>query len=189
MVLTIISLTGIVILVAWLVILGIKKIASEYPPAAPEQSPVSGVGGWLLLLICILLLDPLRAFNGLSGFDVIEFQNPNILLLAGYSTYKTVTRITFLLAAGLSFYAGASLTGGRNISVVNRAKIILWISGPLSYLIVDVFLPYIVFQHYKFSPESMSKVLISCIVAAVWTVYLYKSKRVKGTYGNRTENA
>ncbi|SCZ84982.1 hypothetical protein [Nitrosomonas mobilis] len=80
----------IIIVITWMIAHGIKNIANKYPPAAPEQSGVSGVGGWLLLLVTgLMFLVPLmRAVNINTDFMIVEDQYPNLESVAALGIYN-----------------------------------------------------------------------------------------------------
>lgn len=178
----------IVIVIAWAIARGIKKAANKYPPAAPEQSTVSGVGGWLLLLVIgLMFLGPLMGAGRINAdFMSVEDQYPNLKSVAEWGTYKSATWWTFLIVCCLSFYAGLGLVRERNITAVKRAKIILWVIGPLASLILGVFLPVLIFGKSEPDPQFVGSMIASIIAAAIWTAYLSKSQRVKATYGITT---
>lgn len=178
----------IVIVIAWAIARGIKKAANKYPPAAPEQSTVSGVGGWLLLLILgLTFLGPLMGAGRINAdFMSLENQYPNLKSVAQWGTYKSATWWTFLFVCCLSFYAGLGLIKGRSILAVKRARIILWVIGPLASLILGIFLPVLIFGKSEPDPQFVGSMIASIIAAAIWTAYLSKSKRVKATYGFNT---
>ncbi|OIQ66505.1 hypothetical protein GALL_519220 [mine drainage metagenome] len=82
----------------------------------------------------------------------------------------------------LSFYAGLGLAKGRDISVVKRAKIILWVIGPVASIVMGLFIPLAVFGKIESDPQFFGAFIASVIVSAIWTAYLSKSRRVKATY-------
>lgn len=178
----------IVIVIAWSISRGIKKAANKYPPAAPEQSSVSAVGGWLLLLVLgLIFIDPLMGSGRInSDFMSVEDQYPNLKSIAEWGTYKSATWWTFLFVCCLSFYAGLGLVKDRSMLAVKRAKFILWVIGPLASLILRVFLPVLFFGKSEPDPQFVGSMIASIIAAAIWTAYLSKSKRVKATYGFNT---
>lgn len=178
----------ILIVITWAVARVIKKAANKYPPAAPEQSTVSGVGGWLLLLVLgLTFLGPLIGVGRINAdFMSVEDQYPNLKTVAQWGTYKSAIWWTFLFVCCLSFYAGLGLIKNRSMLAVKRAKIILWVIGPLASLIVGVFLPVLVFGKSEPDPQFIGSMIASIIVAAIWTAYLSKSKRVKATYSFNT---
>lgn len=178
----------IVIAITWAIARGIKSAANKYPPAAPEQGTISGVGGWLLLLVIgLMFLGPLMGAGRINAdFMSVEDKYPNLKTVAEWGTYKSATWWTFLLVCCLSFYAGLGLVKNRSILAVKRAKIILWVIGPLASLILGVFLPVLIFGKSEPDPQFVGSMIASIIAAAIWTAYLSKSKRVKATYGITT---
>jgi len=178
----------VIIVIAWAIGRSIKKTANKYPPVAPEQSAVSGVGGWLLLLIIFLMfLGPLLGAGGiLSDLHIMEDQYLDIKSAAGWGTLKSIIWGIFLLRCCLSFYAGLGLVRGRNILVVKRAKIILWIIGPVYGVVAWLlFSIWIIGKAELSDPKFIGSMIGSIIAAAIWTIYLSKSKRVKATYGSK----
>lgn len=180
----------IVIMIVWAIASGIKKVANTYPSAAPEQSTVAGVGGWLLLLVLgLMLLGPLMEAGRMdANFISAEEQYPNLKSVADWGTYKSASRLTFLVMYGLSFYAGVGLLKDRSMLAVKRAKTILWIIGPLASLMQGILLPVLIFGNFEPDPQFIGSMIASIIAAAIWTAYLSKSKRVKATYGFNTQS-
>lgn len=178
----------ILIVITWAIARGIKKASDKYPPATPEESTVSGVGGWLLLLILgLTFLGPLMGAARINAeFMSIENQYTNLKLSGQWGTYKSVTWWTFFFVCCLSFYAGLGLIKDRSMLAVRRAKIILWVIGPLAGLILGVFLPVLIFGMSEPDSQFVASMIASIIPAVVWSAYLSKSKRVKATYGFKT---
>jgi len=172
------------IAIVWGIAQFIKKIANQYPSAAPDQSPISGVGGLLLVLIFILIIIPIRELSSLNTtFLALEMQYPAFKEIEGYNIYKTVSWWTYILTCFLNIYAGVGLVSGRKKQVVNRAIIILWVTGPFTYLFMEVILPALAFGKSELDIEGIGRILASALVAAIWTSYLLISKRVRATYG------
>ena len=163
-----------------------SKVATKYPPAAPDQSPIlRPLGGWLLLLVMgLMFLGPLVRAGWISAdFLSAESQYPILTTGADWGTFKSATWWTFLLVCCLSFYAGLGLMKSRNILVVKRAKIILWVIGPVYGIVLAIFIPLLVFGRIEYNPaEFVGSMIGSIIPAAIWTAYLSKSKRVMATY-------
>lgn len=159
--------------------------SAKRAPANTESVGPSGVGGWLLLLVTgLMFLGPLMGAGRINS-DIMsaESQYPNLTAAATWGTYKAATWWTFLVVSCLSFYTGIGLARGRDISVVYRAKIMLWIIGPVANVILGLFIPVFVFGKIESGPEFIGGLTGSAIAAAIWTAYLTKSKRVKATYG------
>lgn len=195
---------AIIIAIAWMITLGIKTASKKYPPVAPEKNTVSGVGGWLLLLILgLMFLGPFMGAGRInSEFIAAESQNPNLKSVAEWGTFKSATWWTFLFLGSLSFYAGLCLVKGRSVLVLKRAIIILWVIGPIGSLVLAIFLPLFIFRNAASNQQLVSRLINTIsdpqliggifgtiIAAAIWTAYLVKSKRVQATYGCITPNS
>jgi len=178
----------------WLIILlfvgafyGIYRFAKRTPPADSSSAGPAGVGGWLLLLVVgLMFLGPLTGAGRINA-DIMssESQYPNLTTVDAWSTFKSATWWAFLVVCCLSFYAGFGLAKGREMSVVKRAKVLLWVIGPAALLVMGLFIPLAVFGRIEFDPQLFWSLIASAIVAAVWTAYLSKSKRVRATYGSK----
>jgi hypothetical protein len=167
----------------------IKKSASKYPPAAPELHPNSGVGGWLLFLILILMfLGPVIGFaRTSSNFASIELQYPNIVSLTEWKIFKTTTWATFITTSFLSIYAGYVLNLKRKKLAIRRAIIVIWIINPVYIFIIGVLLPSLAFGETSIDSQTSGALIGATINSTIWTLYLNKSKRVKATYGREIE--
>lgn len=171
-----------------------QQFQSQKPPmstplkekSSSAQPGPSGVGGWLMLLILgLMVFGPLLGAGKIGGgFMGAEQQTPELKTWTQYNTYKSATWVVFLAFAALSFYGGLGLASGTEWSVVRRAKIILWIIGPVSLLVMSVLLP-IVFIGTEAvdSARFIGSLIGSAIGVGIWTAYLNKSKRVRNTYG------
>lgn len=176
---------AIIIPILWLVAQGIKRSANKYPPVALGESSVSGVGGWLLLLILFFFLSPLGHLTSIyDTFKTVELQYPVLTHNPDYNTFKTLAWGSFFVRTCLSVYAGVGLASGRNTKAVKRAMLTLWIIGPITGLFMEVILPVFAFGKTEIDPQFVGNITASTVLAAIWTAYLYKSKRVRATYGN-----
>ena len=149
-----------------------------------KQGP-SGIGGWLMLLVIgMMVLGPLFGAGGINaGIMTVERQYPHLVSLDQWITFKSATWWTFLGVAALSFYGGWGLARGKDWSVVNRAKWILWISGPVGSLVMGVLIPIIIVGESNAGDGQFVGAFIAQVIAAgIWTAYLSKSKRVRNTY-------
>ena len=163
---------------------GIFLFANRTPPATPNSNGPKGVSGWLLLLVVqLMLMGPLIGYgNIITLFEDTELLHPNLLTDPVWSHFKSSVTWISLAVFFFSFYAGFGLATGRDISVVNRAKILLWVTGPVSEIVMYIFVsfayPAIPIVFYTFSKD----LLFSVISASIWTAYLSYSRRVKATY-------
>ena len=179
----------IVIVLSWASIRAIKNTAAKYPPVSSNPDSISGVGGWLAFLIfSLMFLGPLINAGGTtSSFLSSEQQFPYLKTNAAWDVYKSVTWWGFLLTSFISIYAGYSLLRVRNIFVIKRTKIILWLIGPVATLMQGWLLPFLVFRKLELGSHFISTIIASFIAATIWVAYLSKSKRVKATYGKINE--
>lgn len=166
------------------VIYGIYSFAKRTPPANRSAKGPAGVGGWLLFLVAgLMFFGPLMGAGRLSiDITSIESQYPNLLTIPVWSTFKSASWWSFVVVCCLSFYAGLGLAKGRSFSVVKRAKVILWIIGPVASIIMGLFIPLVVIGKVESDPQFFGSLIASIFGAAIWTAYLSKSRRVKATY-------
>lgn len=166
------------------VIYGIYRFAKNSPPAQSHPNGPAGVAGWLLLLVVgLIFFGPLSGWGGIDeSFRTAESQYPNLLELDTWHVYKLATWWSFLVVACLSIYAGLGLARGRNASVVTRAKILLWVTGPVALIFLDMFLPLWIFGQIEPDPQFFGMLIGSALGASIWTAYLSISRRVKATY-------
>lgn len=163
-------------------------MANSWKVVSAEEAkahPLHGVGGWLLLLVVsMIILGPILGIVRIAAdFANAERQYLAIAYSAGWSAFKSTTWWTFFLLAALSAYGGWGLAKGNGWSVVKRAQVILWISGPVGSLVMGILVPVVAFGSFKIvGTEFVGGFLASGVGAAVWTTYLSKSKRVRVTY-------
>jgi len=176
----------ILVLITGLVVYGIYRYAKRRSLVAQ-----AGVRGWLLLLVIqFMFIWPIFGYATLSNnFETAESQYPNLKTMAKWDALKSATRLTFIVTACLSFYAGIGLAKGRDTSVVKRAKIMLWVIFPASYVVSDLVIPLLVLGTMGSAPDFIRTLLASAAVAGTLTAYLSKSKRVRATYGSPPQNA
>jgi hypothetical protein len=150
----------------------------------PTQKPLTGVGGWLLLLVLgMTLFGPLLGASQIYGGIVqVERQYPALLDMTAWASIKRVSWIAFFFVAALSIYGGWGLYKERDPSVVKRAKVILWVAGPGAILFFGIAIPSIALGDKAIDTEVMRELTTAVISAAIWTAYLSKSKRVRNTY-------
>lgn len=146
-----------------------------------DGSRVSGVGGWLALLVFGLMVGgPLfNIVNTISEFADAERGLPQLLAMPSWQNAKIATWIFVIVQSGFLFSAGWKLSNQFVPASVSYAQATLWIAGPLfnvSCILVVAFL-----MHVPAAP-GLPAAGQSVIYALVWTLYLQKSRRVRNTY-------
>ncbi|MCS6943921.1 MAG: DUF2569 family protein [Sutterellaceae bacterium] len=156
-----------------------QLVADEARPKEPR-----GVGGWLAVLVAILTIGPLLSALVLGGdFTMAERQDPELLSAPQWRTYKRLTWCAFALLAAVSVFGGLGLLRRRDKQAVTRAKLVLWICGPLGAFVHTLAIPWLAFgTSVHDTPGVLGALTGSSVVAAIWTAYLSRSKRVRNTY-------
>lgn len=147
--------------------------------------PPAGVGGWLALLVFgLLFISPVLGAGQISEyFHSAEEQYPALKSHPQYANLKAATWSTFLAFAVMSVYAGWGLMKGHDWTVVQRARIALWVIGPVSSILFAL-VPFAIFRESVLGdPQFIGSFIASVFLAAVWTSYLTNSRRVRATYG------
>ncbi len=160
------------------------RLSKRPPPAHSRGDRHAGIGGWLLLLILgLTCFAPLKGFADVGmAISMVESRDPALIGMELWGTYKHVAWFIFLVTAGLSMYAGAGLARGHDMSVVRRAKMLLWIVGPFAMVLGGVLIPLLVFGHSGANAWFFVTLVVSVMSTAAWTAYLSWSRRVKATY-------
>jgi hypothetical protein len=78
--------------------------------------------------------------------------------------------------------AGFGLARGRDHAVVFRAQIVLWLLGPASVLLRGIVIPFLAFGGLAPVSQLLGWLIASTAAAAIWSLYLSKSRRVRATY-------
>lgn len=132
---------------------------------AVDGIPV-GVGGWLFVLVCVMLVAiPLNSFVVIQ--EILEKLYSNN---GGAYNGAWFTIAILFFTEMVSIVGGWGLAKGNTPNVVTRAKIALWVQAIVGALILPI------------GMDGGIALFRSLIVATVWTLYLSKSKRVKATY-------
>jgi uncharacterized protein DUF2569 len=146
-----------------------------------SRPTVSGVGGWLLILVVVMLVvGPTMSIY--KAFVLLISANPYLDSFSNLRLYKLVVSATTLVLAGTSFYAGMCLAVRRDQSAVSTAKWTLWLTGPVGVVLVGGLYPLVLLGKTDF-PSLLNGTAGSALGAVLWTIYLSKSKRVRMTYG------
>lgn len=147
---------------------------------------ISGVGGWLgLLVVGLTILGPLLGFSQLSnelGAAMREF--PQLANNAQWQNYTQVSWLIFTASASVSFAAGYRLWKIHFPESVRFAILALWLAGPLGNVLYVT--SAITIFGSKAGGDAIAQMvggtISSFIVAGIWTAYLMRSVRVKNTY-------
>ncbi|OKP25474.1 DUF2569 family protein [Serratia liquefaciens] len=148
---------------------------------------VAGVGGWLGCLIAILFIGGafslLTSFNG-AAWKEVEKQNPSLLTHTAFQNLQMMDRGIQFVAGFLLIYCGYILYSKAVPETLKTAKIIIGLVYPLSVIFRDLFAPYFFLGLYLSDNEVVGEVTRAVVWAVVWSLYLYRSERVKNTYTN-----
>lgn len=150
-----------------------------------EKIEVSGVGGWLILLILgLVVLSPFFGFLKLYGEIItMESQNPGLISSSVWRALKYSTWASFLFFSMLGMAAGVGLAVSKKISAVKRARILIWMCGPVGQFVTATLIPAIIVGRSNATdPGVVGALFASFIGTSIWYIYLSKSKRVKNTY-------
>src|SRR5437762_3099189 len=130
----------------------------------------SGVGGWLLVL-CLLLLIGQPISLGLVASSMLD-------ALASGGLSAVLILLTRLIVTGFGIAAGLALLG-RRPGAVALARLSLALSAA-----TDVFVYTTPFFPSNRAPgETPVYIVASLTYSTLWILYLWRSKRVRITYG------
>ena len=148
---------------------------------------ISGVGGWLALLVVgMLVWGPLLSIFK-TGYNiwVAEMQNPELASVPQWQTFKIMTWCVVGICVVYSMVSGFLLCVKKEPASVKIAIACLWIGNPVAAFVLGILIPWISFGTAtleKIVPESIGAIIVSIIAASIWTAYLRKSERVRNTY-------
>jgi hypothetical protein len=149
---------------------------------------ISGIGGWLALLIVgLMILGPLTGFGRLSEEfrDTLE-RYPQLTANSQWQNYTQVSWLIFATTASVSFAAGYRLWKVRSPDSVRFAILALWLAGPIGNALY-IILGATIFGSAPLenaAAQMVGDIGAACIVAGIWTTYLWRSCRVRNTYKN-----
>jgi Protein of unknown function (DUF2569) len=130
----------------------------------------TGVGGWLLVF-CLLLLVWQPISLALVASSIVDALPVRGLPLAAVLVVR-------LLVAALGIAAGLALLGRRGSAPA------LAIASLAASAATDIFVystPY--FPHNRLPGDKEVILAVSLAYYAIWFIYLFRSKRVRNTYG------
>jgi hypothetical protein len=138
---------------------------SQPTPAAP-----AGLGGWLLVLILLLLLwQPLSL--GLVASGALRSLTLRGLPLALILALRLIA-VAFGIAAGLALL-------GRRAAAVTMARVSLLASAATDVVVYAT--PY--FPNTRPPGDATIVLAVSMVYYCTWLLYLARSKRVRNTFG------
>jgi hypothetical protein len=140
-----------------------------------------GIGGWLALLIAwMVVFRPVAGVYMLTMLQAHSLADPIALESNGWLVDTSTFWLIFLIVAALSIYGGLRLWRDRSPAAVRTAIIILWIYSPIAA--VDLLIARAFLEGGVPWPNAALTVGMNLAIAAVWTVYLKRSQRVRNTY-------
>ena len=151
-----------------------------------ENKELSGVKGWLLLLVvCLMFVWPtvsLLVFNA-QNYE-ISIKYPELLSNNNWEIFHDYMAMILMLDIILCLTAGYCLWKKKKKSSVYRAILYVWLIGPVSNVIAIIMMLSILGLDGGNVFSSVSAEFIASIIGSgIWTMYLLKSIRVKNTYG------
>ena len=159
---------------------------------ATESLSLSGVGGWLLFLIVILVFGAIGVPSTASVlFREAEEAYPGLATIGNWITYKQVSWTIIACVSALLIASAYRLWKLHLRESVRFAIIVLWVTGP-GFVVADSIAivttlgaSALDLSNPNVGGQLMGRLLAVCGVAVVWTTYLVRSKRVKNTYRDR----
>lgn len=141
----------------------------------------AGIGGWLaLLIVWMVILRPVAGVYMLGMMQANSLANPVILDNANWVINTSTFWMVFLVVATLSIYAGLRLWRDRSPAAVKAAIVILWIYSPIAA--VDLLIASAYLEGQVTWADAATTIGTNLTVAAAWTAYLLRSRRVRNTY-------
>ena len=145
--------------------------SAAVPPVNARGRTLTGIGGWLALLVFILVIvTPLSSFALILSYFSAELGYPQLASSSAWTTYKAASTLFMLAVAGLSVYGGNRLSVKRSPAIVEETIRILWIVGPLAAMCLLGLIPILVLG--TLSDRFYSVAFLSTVWAGSWTAYL-----------------
>lgn len=158
---------------------------SSQPSPKEKKIGLIGVKGWLqFFIIWLILLGPLVNIVIIeTKFINAENKFPGLVSFDEWNVYKISLWATTVVCIALSIFAGLGLANRNNWKDVKRAKVILFIIGPLAVLLMKAIIPFMIFGSIKeMIPELVSSFFASLLWASLWALFLSKSINAQNTY-------
>lgn len=149
---------------------------------------ISGVGGWLgILVVGLMVFGPLGEMSTYGNELLMMDKLPQLANNAQHQNFMQVYRIILMVLVPIQFTAGYRLWKIHSPASVQFAILVIWL-GPLGSVLLKI--SEIIILDGNASSFSIGEVLIpTVIVAGVWTTYLRRSVRVRNTYKIPQPNA
>ena len=159
-----------------------------------KSSSMTGVGGWLALLVFwLLMLGPLTTVgNTYRGFADAAEHLPDLAGNPQWPVFRQITWIVVACSSALSIAAGYRLLMDHTPSSVSLAKWFLWIVGPTASALHVFIVPSVVLDAPIGDADFarfIGALVASFIAATIWTLYLSRSVRVQNTYRLRSSDS
>lgn len=169
----------------------LPRLRGQKSPKIGSDSGPTGIGGWLLFLIVILIfISPLRNIGEtISAISDAEKTYPGLLYIRRWMNYKAVLWVIVGLAVLVSVGAGIRLRFLHKPQSVTLAIGALWFCGPISFCLVVIanFLLLDLPIADQFDASLTGTSIAIFIMAGVWTAYLKRSRRVRNTYFSQAQ--
>ncbi|WP_416465008.1 DUF2569 family protein [Sphingomonas sp. VDB2] len=145
----------------------------------------SGIGGWLLVLVAMLIFTPIYAtIHTILSNAAFEAKYPDFG--PTWQNVKTVVWGGIILSGSLYIASAFLLIFRREISTVRLVVCAIWLAGPVNQFVG----PYII-AGFTTGTLDVSTIIIpimfSLVVATILTLYLCRSRRVANTYFGTAE--
>jgi len=161
-----------------------RRVATDEPMLTGRTGPQAervGLGGWLALLVAwMVVFRPVAGVYMLSMLQAHSLADPTTLESNNWLINTSTFWIIFLIVAALSIYGGLRLWRDRNPGAVRTAIVILWIYSPVAA--VDLLIARVYLEGRVPWPNAVITIGMNLAIAAVWTAYLKRSRRVRNTY-------
>lgn len=163
----------------------------------PHTKMPSGIGGWLLVLIGVLMAAvPIMSMASVfSHLAILEHLYPSITTDAGWDgsgwrIYQSSMWLAAATFAALSIYASLRLLNGRSRKDVEVVTEIIWVIGLGASAVVNVLIPFVLHSTERLMYEYIGptgaplvgSILGGLLFSLIWSSYLSKSVRVRNTY-------
>lgn len=154
-----------------------------------EGKSVEGIGGWLILVVLGLIINPIRVAYFLFSTQAPIFSDGvwDALTTPGSEVYHALWAplLVFEIIGNIGTIALAVLTLWHLLKKSRRTPFlaISWLSWMVTFVVIDFFagdlIPAVAAQN---DPESKKELFRGILGAAIWIPYFLVSKRVKATF-------